>query len=108
NLGIFVRANKERLKADVIVISDTSMISLETPSLETGLRGLSNVEVEVTGPNRDFHSDVYGGAVANPATILSKMITSLHDENSHIAIPGFYDDVVALTAEEREALNKAP
>jgi acetylornithine deacetylase/succinyl-diaminopimelate desuccinylase-like protein len=108
NLGIFVNANKERLKADVIVISDTSMISLENPSLETGLRGLSYVEVEVTGPNRDLHSGVYGGAVANPATILSKMIASLHDENNHIAIPGFYDDVIELTEEERKALNEAP
>lgn len=108
NLGIFVNANKERLKADVIVISDTSMISLENPSLETGLRGLSYVEVEVTGPNRDLHSGVYGGAVANPATILSKMIASLHDENNHIAIPGFYDDVVELTEAERKALNEAP
>ncbi len=108
NLGIFVAANKERLKADVIVISDTSMISLENPSLETGLRGLSYVEVEVTGPNRDLHSGVYGGAVANPATILSKMIASLHDENNHITISGFYDDVLELTPEERKALNEAP
>ncbi len=108
NLGIFVRENKERLKADVVVISDTSMISLETPSLETGLRGLSYVEVEVTGPNRDLHSGVYGGAVANPATILAQMIASLHDANNHIAIPGFYDDVVELTTEERKALNEAP
>ncbi len=108
NLGTFVKENKARLKNDVIVISDTSMISLEQPSLETGLRGLSYVEVEVTGPNRDLHSGVYGGAVANPATILAKLIASLHDENNHIAIPGFYDDVVALSQEEREALNKAP
>ena len=108
NLGAFVKANKERLKNDVIVISDTSMISLEQPSLETGLRGLSYVEVEVTGPNRDLHSGVYGGAIANPATILAKLIASLHDENNHIAIPGFYDDVVALSQEERDALNKAP
>src|SRR5690606_16812533 len=108
NLGTFVKANKERLKNDVIVISDTSMISLEQPSLETGLRGLSYVEVEVEGPNRDLHSGVYGGAVANPATILAKLIASLHDENNHIAIPGFYDDVVELSAQEREALNQAP
>lgn len=108
NLGIFVIANKERLKADVVLISDTSMISMEHPSLETGLRGLSYIEVEVNGPNRDLHSGVYGGAVANPATILAKMIASLHDENNHISIPGFYDDVLALTEEEREALNKAP
>ncbi|WP_395802239.1 dipeptidase [Daejeonella sp.] len=108
NLGIFVNANKERLKADVVLISDTSMISLEHPSLETGLRGLSYVEVEVTGPNRDLHSGVYGGAVANPATILAKLIASMHDENNHITIPGFYDDVLELSAEEREMLNKAP
>lgn len=108
NLGQFVKENKERLKADVILISDTSMISLENPSIETGLRGLSYVEVFVEGPNRDLHSGVYGGAVANPATVLAKLIASLHDENNRITIPGFYDDVVELTPEEREALNKAP
>ncbi len=108
NLGIFVGKNKERLKADVVLISDTSMISLEHPSLETGLRGLSYVEVEVTGPNRDLHSGVYGGAVANPATILAKLIASMHDENNHITIPGFYNDVVELNSKEREELNKAP
>ncbi len=108
NLGIFVEANKERLKSDVVLISDTSMISMENPSLETGLRGLSYLEVEVTGPNRDLHSGVYGGAVANPATILAQLIASLHDENNHIAIPGFYDDVLELTSADREALNKAP
>jgi acetylornithine deacetylase/succinyl-diaminopimelate desuccinylase-like protein len=108
NLGIFVSENKERLKADVVLISDTSMISLEHPSLETGLRGLSYVEVEVTGPDRDLHSGVYGGAVANPATILAKLIASMHDENNHITIPGFYDDVIELTEKEREMLNRAP
>ncbi|MVN91663.1 dipeptidase [Mucilaginibacter aquatilis] len=108
NLGIFVKGNRERLKADVVLISDTSMLSMETPSLETGLRGLSYLEVEVTGPNRDLHSGVYGGAVANPATILSKMIASLHDENNHITIPGFYDDVVELKDSEKDALNSAP
>jgi acetylornithine deacetylase/succinyl-diaminopimelate desuccinylase-like protein len=108
NLNIFVKANKERLKADVVLISDTSMLSLETPSLETGLRGLSYVEVEVTGPNRDLHSGVYGGAVANPATILCQMIASLHDANNHITIPGFYEDVVPLTESERAELNQAP
>src|SRR5690606_5919455 len=100
--------HKERLKNDVIIISDTSMISLDQPSLETGLRELSYVEVEVTGPNRNLHSGVYVGAVANPATILAKLIASLHDENNHIAVPGFYDDVVELSKEESEALNKAP
>src|ERR1700761_9244972 len=108
NLGIFVRENKNRLKADVVLISDTSRISIEHPSPETGLRGLSYLEVEVVGPNRDLHSGVYGGAVANPATILAKMISSLHDENNHIAIPGFYDDVIDLSPEERKALNNAP
>lgn len=108
NLGIFVKQNKGRLKADVVLISDTSMISLEHPSLETGLRGLSYVEVEVTGPNRDLHSGVYGGAVANPATILAKLIASMHDENNHITIPNFYDDVLELSQKEREELNKAP
>ena len=108
NLEIFVKANKQRLKADVVLISDTSMISMEHPSLETGLRGLSYLEVEVTGPNRDLHSGVYGGAVANPATILAKMIASLHDDNNHITIAGFYDDVIDLTPDERKAINDAP
>jgi acetylornithine deacetylase/succinyl-diaminopimelate desuccinylase-like protein len=108
NLGIFVKANVERLKADVVLISDTSMISMESPSIETGLRGLAYMEVEVVGPNRDLHSGVYGGAVANPATILSKMIASLHDENNHITIPAFYDKVVELTEAEKTALNAAP
>lgn len=108
NLGSFVKENKSKLKADVVLISDTSMISLENPSLETGLRGLSYVEVEVTGPNRDLHSGVYGGAVANPATILCQLIASLHDENNHITIPGFYDDVQSLNDSERVQLNKAP
>lgn len=108
NLGIFVDSNVERLKADVVLISDTSMISMENPSIETGLRGLAYMEVEVTGPNRDLHSGVYGGAVANPATILCKMIASLHDENNHITIPAFYDKVIELSDEEKEALNAAP
>jgi acetylornithine deacetylase/succinyl-diaminopimelate desuccinylase-like protein len=108
NLGLFVKANQARLKADIILISDTAIISLEHPSITVGLRGLSYVEVEVTGPNRDLHSGVYGGAVANPANVLSKMIASLHDETGRITIPGFYDDVAELTAAEREALNKAP
>jgi acetylornithine deacetylase/succinyl-diaminopimelate desuccinylase-like protein len=108
NLGIFVKANKERLAADVVLISDTSMISMEHPSLETGLRGLAYLEVEVTGPNRDLHSGVYGGAVANPATILAKMIASLHDDNNKVNIPGFYNDVIDLTDAERKELNAAP
>lgn len=108
NLGKFVASNKERLKADVILISDTSMISMDTPSIDVGLRGLAYMEVEVVGPNRDLHSGVYGGAVANPATILAKMISGMHDENNHITIPGFYDDVNNLTEAERKDLNAAP
>ncbi len=108
NLGPFLEANVEKLKADIVLVSDTSMISMEHPSIETGLRGLAYMEVEVVGPNRDLHSGVYGGAVANPLTILSKMIASLHDENNHITVQGFYDKVVELTTAEREALNKAP
>ena len=108
NLGIFLENNKERLKADIVLVSDTSMISMEHPSIESGLRGLAYMEVEVNGPNRDLHSGVYGGAVANPATILCKMIASLHDENNHITIPGFYDTVQNLTEVERAAINSAP
>jgi len=108
NLGPFCIANKERLKADMVLISDTSMIANDTPSIDVGLRGLSYVEVEVTGPNRDLHSGVYGGAVANPINILAKMIASMHDENNHITIPGFYDKVAELTASERKELNEAP
>jgi acetylornithine deacetylase/succinyl-diaminopimelate desuccinylase-like protein len=108
NLAKFVESNKELLKCDVILISDTAMISMDTPSIDTGVRGLSYIEVEVTGPNRDLHSGVYGGAVANPATVLAKMIASCHDENNHITIPGFYDDVLEATVEERNLLGKAP
>ncbi len=108
NLGKFVASHKELLKADCILISDTAMLSMENPSIDTGVRGLSYIEVEVTGPNRDLHSGVYGGAVANPITILAKMIASCHDENNHIAIPGFYDDVVMATDEERKLMAAAP
>ena len=108
NLGTFVKENKEKLKADVILISDTSIISLDQPSITAGLRGLSYMEVEVTGPNRDLHSGVYGGAVANPANVLSKMIASLHDENGRVTIPHFYDNVAELSHADRNALNKAP
>ena len=90
------------------LISDTGMIAKDTPSITTGLRGLSYVEVEVTGPNRDLHSGIYGGAVANPINILAKMIASLHDENNHITIPGFYDKVEELSDEERTEMAKAP
>lgn len=108
NLEKFVAANKDLLKADVILISDTAMISMEHPSIDVGVRGLAYIQVEVTGPNRDLHSGVYGGAVANPATILAKMIASCHDENNHITIPGFYDDVVESTSEERKMMAQAP
>ncbi|HXB44644.1 MAG TPA: M20/M25/M40 family metallo-hydrolase, partial [Puia sp.] len=108
NLAKFVSSHKELLKADVILISDTSMISLEHPSIDIGVRGLSYIQVEVTGANRDLHSGVYGGAVANPITILAKMIASCHDENNHITIPGFYDDVVESTLEERKLMAEAP
>jgi acetylornithine deacetylase/succinyl-diaminopimelate desuccinylase-like protein len=108
NLETFVKANVEKLACDVVLVSDTSMISNEQPSITTGLRGLSYLEVEVTGPNRDLHSGVYGGAVANPINILSKMIASLQDENGNITIPGFYDDVEKVSAEERAAMAKAP
>lgn len=108
NLANFIKAEKARLKADVVLISDTAMISMDDPSIETGLRGLAYMEVEVTGPNRDLHSGVYGGGVANPINELCRMIASLHDENYHITIPGFYDKVAELSTSEREALNKAP
>lgn len=108
NLGTFVAENKEKLANDIILISDTGMIANTVPSITTGLRGLSYVEVEVTGPNRDLHSGLYGGAVANPINILTKMITALHDENNHITIPGFYDKVEELSMEERAEMAKAP
>ena len=108
NLGIFVKANKEKLNADVILISDTAIVANDIPSIDVGLRGLSYLEVEVTGANRDLHSGVYGGAVANPINVLSKMIASLHDENNHITIPNFYDDVLELSFTEREAMALTP
>lgn len=108
SLSTFVKENREKLKNDVILISDTGMIAKDVPSITTGLRGLSYVEVEVTGPNRDLHSGLYGGAVANPINILTKMISSLHDENNHITIPGFYDNVEELSEEERAEMAKAP
>src|SRR5947208_2659408 len=108
SLATFVKEHKELLKADVILISDTSMLSLDTPSMDVGVRGLSYIEIEVTGANRDLHSGVYGGAVANPITILAKMIASLHDANNHVSIPGFYDDVVESSAEERKLMAEAP
>lgn len=108
NLEPFLRENADKLACDVILISDTGMIANDIPSICTGLRGLSYVEVEVTGPNRDLHSGLYGGGVANPINVLAKMIASLHDENGHITIPGFYDKVEVVSEEERKAMNEAP
>src|ERR1043165_3246751 len=108
NLETFAKQYKDKIKADVILISDTSMISNEVPSITTGLRGLSYLEVEVTGPNRDLHSGVYGGAVANPINALCDMIASMHDKDRRITIPGFYDDVQDVSKEERDAMAKAP
>lgn len=108
SLSAFVQANREKLANDVILISDTGMIDRDVPSITTGLRGLSYVEVTVTGPNRDLHSGLYGGAVANPINILAKMIASLHDENNRITIPGFYDKVRELDPAERQLLAEAP
>ena len=108
SLADFLEDHKEKLANDIILISDTGMIANDIPSITTGLRGLSYVEVEVTGPNRDLHSGIYGGAVPNPINILNKMIASLHDENNHITIPGFYDKVEELTAAERAEMAEAP
>jgi acetylornithine deacetylase/succinyl-diaminopimelate desuccinylase-like protein len=108
NLEIFIADNKEKLKSDVIVISDTSMIANEHPSMAVSLKGISYLEVEVTGPNRDLHSGVYGGAVANPINVLCRMIASLQDENRKVTVPGFYDQVLELTQAERDEMNKAP
>lgn len=108
NLALFVSKNKEKLKADIILVSDTGMLANDTPSITTGLRGLSYVEVELTGPNRDLHSGLYGGCVANPINVLTKMIASLHDDNMRITIPGFYDKVVELSDEDRAEMAKAP
>lgn len=108
NLGVFVKANKEKLAADLILISDTSIIANDTPSVETGLRGLTYMEVAVTGPNRDLHSGVYGGAVANPVNVLCQMIASLHDVDGKVTVKGFYDKVDELSQEERDALESAP
>ena len=108
SLGWFVERNHKKLENDIILISDTGMIAPDVPSITTGLRGLSYVEVEVTGPNRDLHSGLYGGAVANPINILTQMIASLHDENNHITIPGFYDHVEELSDLERAKMGEAP
>lgn len=108
SLEDFLKENSEKLKNDIILISDTGMIANDTPSITTGLRGLSYVEVEVTGANRDLHSGIYGGAAPNPINVLAKMIAQLHDENNHITIPGFYDKVEVISDEERAEMAKAP
>lgn len=108
NLEPFLRDHKDKLKADVVLVSDTAIIANDVPSISIGLRGLSYVQVKVTGPNKDLHSGVYGGAVANPINVLTEMISSLMDENHHITIPGFYDDVQELSAEERKAIAEIP
>lgn len=108
NLETFIRSHVEMLACDTILISDTSMIANDVPSLTTGLRGLAYMEVEVTGPNRDLHSGTYGGGVDNPINTLCEMIASLKDDNMHISIPGFYDDVIELSAEEREKMAERP
>ncbi len=108
HLEDFVKNNKEKLDCDIILISDTGMIAQDQPSITTGLRGLSYMEVKVTGPNRDLHSGLYGGAVQNPINVLCEMITALRDENKKITIPGFYDRVILPTKDEREAMEKAP
>jgi len=108
NLGVFVKENKERLKCDAILISDTGIIANDTPSITTGLKGLSYLEVEVMGANRDLHSGLYGGAVANPINILCEMIAKMKDENNRITIPGFYDHVIELSSEERKDIARAP
>jgi len=108
SLKEFCRANLELLKADIILVSDTTMIATEIPSITVGLRGLSYLEVELTGPNRDLHSGLFGGAVANPVNVLCNMIASLTNDKNEITIPGFYDDVLVLSKEERDEMAKAP
>ncbi|MFP4047930.1 MAG: dipeptidase [Bacteroidales bacterium] len=108
NLEKFCEKHKDMLQADTILVSDTSMLGKDAPSITTGLRGLAYMEVEVTGPNKDLHSGLFGGAVANPANVLAKMIGQLTDENNKVTIPGFYDDVLEASEEERKEMNKAP
>ena len=108
NLATFLNNNSEKLAADLVLISDTSMIANDCPSITVGLRGLSYIEIEVTGPNKDLHSGVYGGAVVNPANALCKILADLHDENGRINIPGFYADVDEVSEEDRAELAKAP
>ena len=105
NLEKFIKENKEKLKSDIILISDTGIGNIKKPAITTGLRGLSYMEVMVQGPNRDLHSGLYGGTVANPINILSKMIASLHDEKNRIVIPGFYDMVEDISPSDRKEMN---
>ncbi|MGN6214486.1 dipeptidase [Parafilimonas sp.] len=108
SLPEYLNNHKELLKADIILASDTAMISMEHPSIETALRGMAYMEIALAGPNRDLHSGVYGGAVANPINMLCKMIASMHDENNHITIPGFYDKVIELSKQQRHEIAKLP
>jgi acetylornithine deacetylase/succinyl-diaminopimelate desuccinylase-like protein len=108
SLWDFVQANRERLKADALVVSDTSMLAKGVPSITYGLRGLNYYEIELTGPAQDLHSGVFGGAAPNPITILAELISKLHDKNFRVTVPGFYDDVAAVSAKERKALNALP
>ena len=108
NLPAWIRENKEMLKADICLVSDTTMISEKVPSINCGMRGLSYLEVKVTGPNKDLHSGHYGGAIANPITVLCEMIAKLHDEDNRVAVPHFYDKVVELSREDRDMLARAP
>src|SRR5438445_5392564 len=108
NLGKFLTDNRDALKCDVVLVSDTGMIAPKTPTISYGLRGVAALEIKVTGPKMDLHSGIFGGAVANPATVLARMLSTLHDADGHIAVPGFYDDVVPLQDWEREAWKKLP
>ncbi len=108
NLGEFCKLNREMLTCDIILVSDTSMIANDVPSITTGLRGLTYLQIEVTGPNRDLHSGLFGGAVGNPVILLAKMLATVHDENNRITIPGFYDEVMILSDEEKALLSQAP
>jgi len=108
NLWDFVTKNKDRLKADALIVSDTSMLARGVPSITYGLRGLNYYQIEITGPSQDLHSGVFGGAVPNPITILAELVAKLHDRNFHVTVPGFYDDVAPLSAKERKALNSLP
>src|SRR6202041_1828354 len=108
SLWEFVIKNRERLKADALVVSDTSMLAKGVPSITYGLRGLNYYQIEITGPTQDLHSGIFGGAVPNPITVLAEMIAKLHDKNFRVTVPGFYDDVSTVSRQERKALNSLP